>query len=251
MGMTHPFPEPESPELERCAVYSRVEMLAIGRSLRDAGVLVTAYFDGEPGFAVTTLLEVEEEAGVFVFDQLAEPLLQRRLLGSAQITFVGFVEAIKLQFSVAGARDGEYDGRPAFRVPLPERALRMQRREFFRVRPPTTKPATCSVPYGEDQAQVEILRVLDISVGGMAVLTYPEKFDLVSGRVFEGCELDLPGIGKARVSVRVRHIDPVARDEKARRAGCEFAGMAPAASLLVQRYVNKLDADSRKLAGRG
>jgi len=58
MGMTSPFPEPESPELERFAVYSKVEIAATLRNLAVEGVLLTAYFDSDPGFLVTVVLEV-------------------------------------------------------------------------------------------------------------------------------------------------------------------------------------------------
>jgi c-di-GMP-binding flagellar brake protein YcgR len=53
------------------------------------------------------------------------------------------------------------------------------------------------------------------------------------------------------VSLRVRHVDTVPRDEKARRCGCEFVKMAPSVQLMLARYVNQLDADARRVAGAG
>ncbi|MCX7901678.1 MAG: PilZ domain-containing protein, partial [Burkholderiaceae bacterium] len=122
-------------------------------------------------------------------------------------------------------------------------------RDFFRVRPPLSKPAKCLVPYGDDGKQYESLRVLDLSVGGLAVLTYPERFELPAGRVIENCYLDLPGAGSIGVSLHVRHVDPVPKDDKARRCGCEFVDMAPAARVTLQRYINQVDAENRKVAG--
>jgi c-di-GMP-binding flagellar brake protein YcgR len=247
MGMTSPFPEPDSPELERFTVYSRAEIVGMLRALRQACVLITAYFDDDGGFGVTTLLEVDE-AGDVVFDCLSIERDQRRLLASPKITFVGFVDAIKVQFAAAGARASIYEGRPAFTVPLPAQAIRMQRRDAFRVKPPLSKPATCRVPVAQAAGQFESLRVIDISVGGLAVLTHPERFEVAVGTVIEDCQLDLPGVGSASVSLRVRHVDPLPRDEKSRRCGCEFVRMAPAARLMLARYVNQLDAEARRLA---
>lgn len=250
MGMTTPFPEPASPELEQCIVYSRVEIVALLQSLGRQGVLVTAYFDQHAGFAVTALLAVNPQFEEVVFDNASDPVTQRRLLAAESITFVAFVDAIKLQFTAKKADATTYEDKPAFRVRLPEEVLRLQRRDFFRVKTPVSKPAHCLVPYGEDKKQYEKLRLLDISVGGMAVVTYPEKFDLPAGSRIDECFLDLPGIGSVGVSLKVRHLAPVPRDDKARAAGCEFVDLAPAARTAVQRYVNKLDAEQRKVGAR-
>jgi c-di-GMP-binding flagellar brake protein YcgR len=247
--MTTPFPEPDSPELERFQVYSRVEIVALLRQLAEEGVLVTAYFDAEPGFAVTVVLDVNADFEEVIFDAAAEAVAHKRLLASKHIVFVGFLDHVKVQFVARLAEATQHQGRPAFRVRLPEQVLRLQRRDFFRVRPPLSKPAKCLVPYGDDGKQYESLRVLDLSVGGLAVLTYPEKFDLPCGRLIENCFLDLPGVGSIVVSIHVRHVDPLPKDERARRCGCEFVDMAPAARVALQRYINQVDAENRKVAG--
>jgi c-di-GMP-binding flagellar brake protein YcgR len=247
--MTSPFPEPESPELERFTVYSKVEIAAMLRQLRDEGVLVTAYFDAEPGFGVTVVVDVNTNFDEVIFDAISDPVAYKRMLAANRIVFVGFLDHVKVQFTAAHAEPCTCQQRPSFRVRLPETVLRLQRRDFFRVRPPLSKPAMCLVPFGEGSKQYESLRVLDISVGGLAVLTYPEKFELPVGKVVEGCFLDLPGVGSVSVSLNVRHIHEVPRDERARRCGCEFVDMAPQAHVMLQRYVNRIDAETRKVAG--
>ena len=250
MGMTTPFPEPESPDLAPFTVYSRVEIVSLLESLRNAGALATVYFDENTGFAVTLLLAVNPEFEEVVFDNASDPATQRRLMQADALTFVAFVENIKLQFTAHKAEPTMFEGKPAFRVRLPEHVLRLQRRDFFRVRTPVSRPAHCLVPYGADKKQYEKLRLLDISVGGVAVITYPEKFELVAGTRIDDCYLDLPGVGSVSVSVKVRHLAPLPKDDKARAVGCEFVGVAPMSRTLIQRYVNKLDAEQRKVAAR-
>jgi c-di-GMP-binding flagellar brake protein YcgR len=249
MAMTSPFPEPDSPELERFTVYARVEIIAVLRQILEHGVLVTAYCDGSESFAVTALLAVNPEFEEIVFDSASDQLAQRRLLAAESLTFVTFVNQVKLQFRTHAAQPNLFEGKPAFRVRLPEAMLRLQRRDAFRVRTPLARPAHCLVPYSEDGKQYEKLRMIDISVGGMALLTYPEKFDLAAGSTIEACFLDLPGVGSVGVGVRVRHIDVLPRDQNARRVGCEFVSLAPQARMMLQRYVNQLDAEHRKAAG--
>jgi c-di-GMP-binding flagellar brake protein YcgR len=248
MGMTTPFPEPASADLAPFTVYSRVEIVALLESLGRAGALATAYFDGNSGFAVTMLLAVNPEFEEVVFDNPSDAATQRRLLEAEQLTVVAFIENIKLQFEAGRAEPTTYEGKPAFRVRLPDEVLRLQRRESFRVRTPVGKPAHCLVPYGEGGRQYEKLRLLDISVGGVAVVTYPQKFDLVAGTRIDDCFLDLPGVGSVGVSINVRHLAPLPKDDKARAVGCEFVAVAPLSRTLIQRYVNKLDAEQRKVA---
>jgi c-di-GMP-binding flagellar brake protein YcgR len=248
MGMTNPFPEPDSPDLAPYTVYSRVEIVALLQSIGRPGTLTTVYFDQQASFSVIALLAVNPEFEEVVFDNASDELAQRRLLGADSLTFVAFVDHIKIQFSARKAEPTMFEGRPAFRVRLPEQLLRLQRRDFFRVRTPITRPAHCLVPYGEGSKQYEKLRLLDISVGGMAVLARPENFELPVGARIDECFLDLPGIGSVGVSLEVRHLANLPRDDQARSVGCEFVDIAPLARTLIQRYVNKLDAEHRRLA---
>lgn len=247
--MTSPFPEPESPELERFNVYSKAEIVGLLRQLAAEGALITAYFDGEPGFAVTMVLNVSESFEEVILDAVADPIAHKRLLASRHIVFVGFLEHVKVQFVARFAEACSCEARPSFRIRLPDSLLRLQRRDFFRVRPPLSRPAKCLVPYGEEGRHYESLRVLDLSCGGLAVLTYPEKFELSVGSVVENCILDLPGVGSIHVGLQVRHVDVHPKESAARRCGCEFVDLPPSARMTMQRYINQVDAENRKVAG--
>jgi c-di-GMP-binding flagellar brake protein YcgR len=267
MGYTNPFPEPEAPELERFVVYARAEIISMLRQLGEQAVLATVYYDRHAGFAVTTLLAVHPDVDEVIFDVPGDDLALGRLLAAGELVFVAFLERIKVQFRAGMAQATLHDGKPALRVGLPPEVLRLQRRDFFRVTSPSGKPAMCLVPYveGADGAEgvghdegasergattYEKLALFDIGIGGLAVMDYPDKFALAQGMTIEGCYLDLPGIGQVIVSLKVRHLDQVPRSERARRVGCEFVNLAPQARMMLQRYVNMLEAEQRKVAGR-
>jgi hypothetical protein len=59
--LTTPFPEAESPELERYTLYSRTEIVAMMRQLRDDRVPVTVYHDARGGCVVTYVRGVKPE----------------------------------------------------------------------------------------------------------------------------------------------------------------------------------------------
>ncbi len=258
MGLTSPFPEPESPELEQFIVYSRAEIAAMLRRLREANVPVNAYHDRADGLAVTEILDVLLEDDAVIIDPPSDPDAARELIAAEHVTFVAFVDNIKMQFAAHGVVAASWEGRTAARIRLPESVLRLQRREFFRVRPPISKPALCLIPYdppaerevprkptATTKQHYESLRVLDLSVGGLALLACPQALKLPHGEKIEGCFLDLPGVGSINLSVVVRNLDPIVCDDN-RRLGCEFADLSPASRMALQRYVNKVEAEMRK-----
>lgn len=237
MGMTTPFPEPDSPELRRFTVHSQQEIVGLLRGVRDRGVPMNVFIDLGSAFDVLALLQVDEVAGALVFAGPADASVRARLIEAPSVTLVGFVDAVKLQFKASSAVLGTDAGRSTVTVPMPAEVIRLQRRAAARVRPAAGRDAVCRVPLGGSPGAHEALRVLDISTGGLAVLAYPERFEPVIGAEIDGCRLDLPGVGGAVVRLRVRHVDPLPTEEMARCCGCEFVHMAQALRSMLERYV--------------
>jgi len=109
--------------------------------------------------------------------------------------------------------------------------------------------ATCLVPQENGASKYESLQVLDISIGGLAVLSQPHNFDLPLGETIKNCVLDLPGIGPVNVAFRVVNVYDSEDDAQGRRCGCQFVDLAPAARMMLQRYVNRVEAEQRKALG--
>jgi c-di-GMP-binding flagellar brake protein YcgR len=237
MGMTTPFPEPDSSELQRFAVRAAADVAGLMQALCRHAVPLNAYFDDGGEFDVAAVLEVDEGAGTVVLEGPEEDARRSRLLSAPAVTFVGFLEALKLQFNAVGVQPATHAGRPAIRVPMPAQVLRIERRSSPRLSLQTGRPTVCRIPLAD--GTFEPLRVLDIGAGGLAVLTYPGRTELKVGAEIAGCRLDLPGIGGTEVRLRVRHVGPLAEDEKARCCGCEFAGLAPTALAALRGFLRK------------
>jgi c-di-GMP-binding flagellar brake protein YcgR len=82
----------------------------------------------------------------------------------------------------------------------------------------------------------------------MAVVSEPQHFRFELGAVVENCFLELPGVGSVPAALRVRHVEPLGGKSEARRCGCQFVELGAQARVMLQRYVNQLDAEHRKLA---
>lgn len=245
---TMPFPEPEAPELERYWLYSKFEIDALISRLCDDRVPMTVYWGTDGEFAVTQIMKVDGARNEMHFDLPNQPQLQTQLLEAAELVCVSFVENIKMQFTVGAPRRSSSGGYPTFLAALPERVLRLQRREYYRVRIPETLAASCLVPFAGDGAQYESLRVLDLSVGGLAVVAYPRHFDVSLANVIDRCYLDLPGVGTVTVGMRIAHVETSA-DGQTRRCGCEFVDLSTQARMMLQRYVHRIDVAQRHRHG--
>jgi c-di-GMP-binding flagellar brake protein YcgR len=245
---TTPFPEPEAPDLERYWTYSKFEIDALVTRLRDDRVPMTVYWGRDGAFAVTQIMKVDAVRNEIHFDLPNQPQQQSQLLDADELVGVAFADHIKIQFTVGAPRRSSSGGFPTFQTSLPERVLRLQRREYYRVRTPETLSASCLVPYSGDNAQFESLRVLDLSVGGMAMLAYPQHFDPGDPTVIYACYLDLPGVGTVTVRMRVAHVDTSA-DGQTRRCGCEFVDLSPQARMMLQRYVQRISVEQRHQNG--
>lgn len=242
----HPFPEPDAPELEHFMLYSRAEIAAILRRVASERTLVTVYTGAEGEFAVSMIVHVDPDFDEVCFDMPVNAEAQARVLAATELVFVIFFENVKVQFRADVARATRFEDRAAFRVHMPQQMLRLQRREYFRVRTPLSGAATCLVPNTAGAERYESLRVVNISVGGLAVMSYPHSFELPVGSTIRNCYLDLPGIGPIGVAFRVVNVYENNPDGAGRCCGCQFVDLAPQARMMVQRYVNRVEAEQRK-----
>ena len=136
MSLTTPFPEPDSPELERFAIYSRSEITSFCASCATSRCWSRLYYDQAAGFTVSNVLDVNEGFEELILDRTSDAVAQKAIYASKQLVVVAFLDNVKLQFSVGTAEAVEHHGRPAFRVRFPQQLLRMQRRSSHRRQPP-------------------------------------------------------------------------------------------------------------------
>lgn len=235
-------PEIESLELERFQVYSRVEILSLLRSLQKQRVLVTLYFNRGEDFLLTSLLTVNPEFEELVFDAGPDRERNARLLESSRITCVAFVDNVKIQFGSGRAEATTFDRQPAFRIRLPDSVLRLQRRNFFRVYLPITKPLRAHVADPAAPGTSVEIAVVDMACGGVGVVLDPEKLRVEPGMKLEKFSVELPDVGMIACSLQVRHISDASKGiQKRFRLGCQMTDLPGPMATLVQRYVNKLE----------
>jgi c-di-GMP-binding flagellar brake protein YcgR len=151
------------------------------------------------------------------------------------------IDRAALRFSSGPARLDDHECKPALRVPIPERMLYLQRREFMRREPPPGA-LVCHLRL-EDGREIQA-SIRDIGGGGLAIVATRSAVEFQVNEVLTGCRIELPDLGDVEVNLQIRHV--VVRSHlglDAAQAGCEFVDLAPVAQRKLFRYLMQLDRD--------
>lgn len=244
-------PDAASADHGRYLIHSRLEIAAILESLAKSGTLVTAYFYGGSDFILTSVAAVQPEQNRVYVDYGADTAANQRALLAGKITFVAAQARIKVQFFSASLRAARLGGRELFEMAIPATLLRLQRREYFRIATPLTRPLLCRIPPFAAPAQVPAeLTVVDISCGGIAIIDSGNPAGIEAGARFDGCRVQLPQLGEVTTGIKVQTMFDVTfrNGTKHRRAGCEFVDMRERDRALIQRYISRLERERKDRA---
>lgn len=226
----------------RYLVSSRTSIQRILRGLAKHHELVSAFFNGGQDILLTSILEVLPEKNLVLIDQGANIGINRRILDSERIVFVTALDKVKIQFVSTKVSPARFEGREAFSIGFPEELLELQRRDYYRVATPLTKPIKCLIP-DVNGARVDLL-VADISAGGVGImLHHSSSIQLRKGMIFRGCRIDLPGEGtlEATLSIQSSFMVTMKNGHKAMRSGCQFINISSAMQSMIQRYIVRLE----------
>ncbi|MBN8715573.1 MAG: flagellar brake protein [Xanthomonadales bacterium] len=191
--------------------------------------------------ALPTILLKVDAAGLLI-DVPASRSVQDAWLAVPLLRFEGSIDRAALRFSCGPAQLDTFEDAAAFRLPIPERVLYLQRREFMRREPPAGT-LFCRLRLDEGEREVDAT-IRDIGGGGLAVITTRSQVRLQVGDVLRDCRIDLPELGEVGVDLQVRHV--IRRGHlgpDATQAGCEFVNLTPVAQRKLFRYLLQLDRD--------
>jgi c-di-GMP-binding flagellar brake protein YcgR len=236
---------------ENCYIDTPAGVISVLRAIAAAGSRAAAYIDNGETFIETSLLDVEGKPAMLVFAKGADEELNSRLLKSQKVTFVTADEGVPVQFSCQNPGIGSHEATEAFRVSVPQRMLRLQRRMYYRLPgEPVHVLLKCEIPC-ESSDRPSVLRpaVLDLSCGGLAA-AIPAAEPLLETGSRTLCELELPGIGKIESVIQVRATSEMTLPDGqlARRYGLEFVNMNNKNVALIQRFILEQQRARKKAA---
>lgn len=215
------------------------------RQLMNRKDFLTVECGNRPHRIVTRILDVDQNAGLFLYDGSAEQIYNRSLLVSEENYFSATQDGIRVQFVSGRPEQHEFEGAFAFRSQLPESLYRMQRREFFRAETPLMKPYRCKANL-PDKRQVAF-DIFDLSLNGVGLRSKdPTLGGLPIGTVLSKVVLDCGTLRMVEIDLKITylhnirsHIDPLYH------LGCHFENFPKLRETELQRMITSLELTRR------
>lgn len=232
--------------LEDFRIASAVEIQAILRQLVEGRALVSLSAPG--GLSYTTVLWAADAArGILCFSgESGDPRLQQ-LLESDEIVAVAYMDSIKVQFDVEGALQVR-GGETAINARWPRQIFRFQRRSSFRVKPLLSSSPTAHLRHPAIPDMQLALRILDISLGGVALSLPKDVPMLAAGIQIRHCVLELDVDTQLDIGLVIHHVTVLNAEQQGARLGCELIGMHGSDERALQHYINQTQKRRNALA---
>lgn len=235
-------------ELDRFRVRDKPTIQRILSDLARHQRQATIYFNAGQEFLLSAVVDYIPAAERLYLDCGTNQQVNQRLLRANKAVAVSTHNQVPIRFSIEHLAIVERQGYPTFLVAQPQTLIRMQRREFFRVATPLAHPLVCRI----DTVNGSTFQatVVDISLGGMALLGHPEMPEEmhVVGEQIPRCRIELPGQGSIETAFEVRNL--YSSDDRSKRVqiGCEFRHLDSRMTARLQRYINKVQLEQRRVS---
>jgi hypothetical protein len=233
--------------LDDFRVNSPVEMSSLLQRLLDSAAVLN--FNTPSGASLSsTLWTVDGQKGVLTFSADSDSPELQTLVESSEAVVLGYLESIKLQFDVHDMMLVRNGSSTAIRCGFPAEMFRFQRRDGFRVRPllrsePTARFAHPSVP----GVNLE-LRVIDVSIGGCALLVPHNLPPIEPGVMVNAVELELDADTHISIPMQLLHLSSMAAEARGSKLGCEFVSPSHGSLRTLQRYIDQTQKKRRMMS---
>lgn len=222
------------------------EILSLMRQLMEGSTPVHMTAPG--GAALSTAVWTVDSAGQRLAFQAEDHPQLHALIESDEVTAVSYLDAVKLQFDlqhlmlVRGARSC------ALQAQLPRRLYRFQRRQAYRVRTLERSSPVALLRHPSVPDIQLTLRVLDVSIGGCALLLPDDMPPLAAGLTLHAVRLELDPDTRFSATLHVHHISAIQPHTRGARLGCELVKLDGAAERALQRYIDQTQKRRRLLS---
>jgi len=224
------------------------EVLALMRELRDCVTPVALSAPGGAGLAAT-VWTVDAERGRIAFDvERGDPQLPA-LVEANELTAVAYLDSVKLQFDLQDLMLVHGQRASALQARLPGCVYRFQRRSSYRVRTLDRGAPVARLRHPSLPDMQLALRIVDISIGGCALLLPENLPPLPPGLEMGGVVLDLDTDTLLEVVIRIQHATSVhSKAGTSLRLGCELLRLDTGTLRTLQRYIDQTQKRRRLLS---
>ncbi|MBY0572474.1 MAG: flagellar brake protein [Undibacterium sp.] len=205
---------------------------------------VTVYFNGGQHFILTILLAAQIDG--LVFDLGGDERANLQLSKSTQCTFLAFPDGIRVQFTGLAPERFMWGDKEAFWVALPEKIVRMQRRDSYRSKLPLA--TTCKAKLIDLDGQMLGSWVIhDLSADGFAVVIDGAP-PLKLGDQLSQVWISLVRNNHIHCAAIVRHITQIDKHRSGKfQIGFSFVNLPHVMGIAIQRTILNIEYERHKL----
>lgn len=205
--------------------------------------LLSARFGTNESY-VTTLLGINEKNNAVILDYGAKEELNEHILNAGKVVFDTEYQGIKVSFMGAKLEKTSYKGDSAFTMPIPKILYWMERREFYRVKPPILMPAYCQLIVGDNKPVN--LKLYDISLGGFSMLNLSKDASdlLIPSITIPESKLIFSETEESTVSFEVRSkyiIKDHNKSQKIQKISSKFIKLTRPVERSIQLYIRRVE----------
>jgi len=196
----------------------------------------------------STLWTVDTASGrvSFTADLMAHAV--HDIVEADECVAVAYLDKVKVQFDVSDLVLVQGHKASVLQARLPREMFRFQRRNTFRVRTIERTSPTASFRHPAIPDMGLALRVLDVSIGGCALLLPSNVPNLQPGAVIKGVRLSLDAETQLDVGLMLHHVTSTGAENGSVRLGCEIVGMSPTSQRALQLYIDQTQKRRRMMS---
>lgn len=234
--------EPDSATLLRYEKQDPADIRRLLGALIAARALVSAQIVPGGMLCPTAVLELRDD-GTLLLDGHPNEAINRRLLQAHHVVCTSQLERVQIRFRLQCLQRVRNEGHTAFVAPLPASVLELQRRDAYRLQIPPMQPVHCRLPAPEAGGEGPLLRVLDLSAGGLALVADVGGVALPADGRLGDCDLLLPDTAPIAVALGVAHsyVEHTRNGTPRLRIGCRFERLPPPVERAIQNYIFRVE----------
>lgn len=243
--MSNLFQQEAGPQPPR-QIRSALEINALLRNLQASRAHVMVSFAQRTQKFQSYIVQFDAPGQIYWLDEMIPREGDRYAEQGEPFRAEAWLDGVQLIWHCTGAEKVELDGAPAYASATPDEMLYHQKRGAFRATVHRTLETGIGLVHDTRDSRFAG-HLLDISATGCKARFSGDQSGLLKpGEVFQLSYLELPETGRMSIALEVRHASyNQAQDET--HAGLHFRQPGPVAQRQIDRYVNTLQREARRL----
>lgn len=224
--------------LREFRVDARIEIRNLLRALQESSARV--HLNAANGAVLsTTVWTLDSQMEMVNFAAEGDDQALGGLIAALDCVAVAYLDNVKLQFDVSELTLVRGSSSATLRAPFPQLIYRFQRRSAFRVKTGLRTGTRVRLRLPRQPDVPVDLRLLDVSLGGCALLLPHDMPKVEAGTVFQRVVIDLDPMTRLEAGLVVQHVSALGPDAPGVRLGCAFQSLGGEALRTLQRYLDQ------------